>query len=209
MSKKMLAKVAPDLTDETLGTVVIGMIEDEEMSVSSFGELVRTALGSGSGNVPTECCGGESLVPVEIAAGDARIKADLPLSNEDRAPFNTLLYGSFNKFLTRSVSALSDVLGLTENGVLALVLTNSDFEVVTSRTGGGKMISTSSDVLGDRAESLIYDSFETFNRRSLGSLARITGLTEDAVAGIVAAHRDFRVSTCRDTSRIFVIVRGL
>ncbi len=206
MSKKMLAKVAPDLTDETLGTVVIGMIEDEEMSVSSFGALVRAALGEGSGNVPTGCCGGDT---VDLAAGDARIKADLPLIAEDRAPFNTLLYGSFNKFFTRSVSALSDVLGLTENGVLALVLSNDDFDVVTSRTGGGKMISTSADVLNDRAESLIYDSFGSFNRRSLASLARITGLTQDAVADIVLANNDFRVSTGSDTARTFVSVRGL
>ena len=206
MSKKMLAKVAGDLTDETLGTVLIGMIEDGEMSISSFGALARTALDTGDSPVAAvaavECCGG-------LPAGDAMIKTDLPLSAADRAPFNTKLYASFNKFLTRRVSALSDALGITENGVLALVLGNGDFDVVTSRSTGVKMVSTSAEVLTDRAATLIYDSFGTFNRRSLGALARITGLTEDAVNEIVADNSDFRVSTGRNTSRTFVSVRGL
>ena len=203
MSTKMLAKVAVDLTDETLGTVLLGMVEDGEMHISSFGALVRTALGAGSGNV---CCGGET---VDIAAGDAMIKADLPLSVIDREPFDTLLYGSFNKFSTRSVSALSDALGLTKNGVLALVLNNGDFDVVIHRTSGIKMISTTVGRLTARAESLIYDSFDNFDRRSIGALARITGLTEDVVSNIVADNNDFRVSTGRNTARTFISVRGL
>jgi hypothetical protein len=209
MSKKMLAKVAPDLTDETLGTVVIGMVEDGEMSISSFGALARTALNADNSPVAAVaaveavgCCGG-------LPAGDVMIKTDLPLTDFDRAPFEKKLYASFNKYLTRSVSALSDALGLTENGVLALVLGNGDFDTVTSRSTGVKMIGTSEEVLTARAKTLIYDGFETFNRRSLGALARITGLTEDAVAEIVADNSDFRVSTGRDTARTFVSVRGL
>ncbi len=214
MSTKMLTKVAPDLTDEVLGTVVIGMVEDGEMSISSFGAMARVALGASSGNLPVRvadgegaaCCGGE---PVGLPAGDTMIKTDLPLSAEDRAPFRVSLYAAFNKYFTRSVSALSDALGLTENGIIALVLNNGDFDVVTSRGTGSKMIKTTADRLEARADTLIYDSFDTFNRRSLGALARITGLTEYAVLNSITGSCDFRVSVGRDTGRTFVSVGGL
>lgn len=214
MSLKMLTKVAPDVSDSVLGTLLVGMLDDGEMSVGSFGSLARVGLGSGSGNVPAECCGGDAgYAPVDLAldvpAGDAMIKADLPLNHTDRKPFEKLLYASFTKFFVRSVSALSDITGLTENGVLALVLDNNDFEVISNRNTGAKMISTSEEVLGARADKIIYASFETFRRRSLGALARLTGLTEEFVRDIVETNSDFRVSGGRDTDRTFVSVRGL
>lgn len=55
----------------------------------------------------------------------------------------------------------------------------------------------------------IYDSFSTYRRRSTSALARSTGLTPDAVVGLVNDNEDFRVSQGRNSGNTYVSLRGL
>ena len=55
----------------------------------------------------------------------------------------------------------------------------------------------------------IYESFGTHRRRSATALARITGLTSDAVLELVSGNEDFRVSQGQTSGNTYVSLRGL
>ncbi len=55
----------------------------------------------------------------------------------------------------------------------------------------------------------IYESFGNHRRRSTGALARITGLTTEAVLELVSGNEDFRVNEGRTSGKTYVSLRGL
>jgi hypothetical protein len=50
----------------------------------------------------------------------------------------------------------------------------------------------------------IYRAFETYRRRRASALARLTGLTSDAVVELVTGNNDFRVSVGRESGDTYI-----
>jgi len=153
MSLRVLAKIADELNNEVLGTVVVGLIEDGELSPAEFGALVRTALVSGvvpaATAVPTVLSDliGEAVdsvttfVPASAVADVAPIIPEtvpapvLPESAAERAALTRTVYDSFTDFRRRSLGALSTATGLSTDAVLALIADNNDFRVSQGSSG--------------------------------------------------------------------------
>lgn len=84
-----------------------------------------------------------------------------------------------------------------------------DEELGAMLAGGCDCPDSATEPVGYELAALntIYDAFSgQYRRRSLGALAEATGLSPEDVRRLVEAAGDFRVSTGRETGKVYVSI---
>ncbi len=231
MSLKFLARIEPDVSDEFLGGVVTGMVTAGAVKDGELGFLIREGLRSTYSVSDADSPDADSP--------DTMTAMDVPLRSYTQNELLQLIYGSYTTYRRRSLFALTQITGLRSSAVLELIEGNSNLRTYTGRDSGEVYVSiceaarrgavvaedaTDVPVLmteevgnglpetseGRRVTLLaIYNSYTVHRRRSLGALARITGLRPSALMVLINGNDDFRISTGRDSGEVYVSVRGI
>lgn len=119
-----LAAVAPNVDNETLGTVA------KAFDPAALGAALRPLLGSF-----------EPVATSEAVSGASTKSPEIPESPVARTALLDTIYNSFGTYRRRSATALSRATGLTPEAVIELVTGNNDFRVSQGRESGSTYIS--------------------------------------------------------------------
>lgn len=123
---KALAAVAPNVNNETLGTLA------RAFDPNALGAALRPLLGAAEPVATTDA--------VEMVSVKSPVLPESPVA---RTALLDTIYNSFNKYRRRSTTALSVSTGLTPDAVLELIDGNGDFRVSQGTEGNNTYVSLS------------------------------------------------------------------
>jgi len=118
---KALAAVAPNVSNETLGTLAGAFSPD------ALGAALRPLLGVAE--------------PESTTSGIATKSPTVPTDPIAKSAILDTVYNSFGTYRRRSTTALAAATGLTSEAVLTLIEGNADFRVTNGRTSGSTFVS--------------------------------------------------------------------